>query len=936
MSANYDFNLIEAAWQRQWAETQAFRAANPGEPGAERPKYYVLDFFPYPSGAGLHVGHPLGYIASDIIARFQRMRGYNVLHPMGWDAFGLPAEQYAVETGVHPAITTRKNIETYRRQLQLIGLSYDWSREISTCEEKYYRWTQWIFLQIYNAWYDPEHRWTDRAGRQVIGAARPIDKLPIPMEIRSRGADAVADYQDGHRLAYLAEVPVNWCPALGTVLANEEVTNEGRSERGNHPVFRRPMKQWMLRITEYAERLLQDLEHLDWPAPIKLMQRNWIGRSDGAYIDFALADDSEGVIRVFTTRPDTVYGATYLVLAPEHRLTSLITTDAQRWPTEAYVAAAKRKSDLDRTSADKTKTGVFTGAYAINPVSRRRVPIWIADYVLATYGTGSIMGVPGSDKRDLEFAETFGLEVIQVVAPPSADTPWRGYEEDGFAVNSPAADALQRFEGHCDLNGLATQAAKRKITDWLEAHGLGEGAVQYKLRDWLFSRQRYWGEPFPILFRKDGRIECEPDASLPVSLPAMDDFRPTAGDDPNAEPQTPLSRAAHWARVQRHGVDLRREVNTMPNWAGSCWYYLRFLDPDNDRAFAAPTAERYWMTSPGADGAARPGGVDLYMGGAEHAVLHLLYARFWHKLLYDLGHVSTPEPFQKLFNQGMIGAAAYRDERGAYVDAAQVVDGAGRPAIEVADSAGPFYYEGRPVVREMGKMGKSLKNVVNPDSIIAEYGADTLRLYEMYLGPLEAGKPWNTRDIVGVHRFLQRVWRLVIAPRAADETQWEIHPRISATRNEAIERLLHKTIRKVQADIERFALNTAIAQMIVWSNEAQKAESIGRDQIERFILLLAPFAPHLCEELWRRLGHAESLSHAPWPQYDEALTVDDTIEMAVQVRGKLRGRIRVPPDASDEAIVAAAKAVESVAVELGDNPIQRAIVAKGRLVNLII
>ncbi|MCH8807539.1 MAG: leucine--tRNA ligase, partial [Planctomycetes bacterium] len=665
MSAEYAFNRIEPKWQQDWAERKAARAANPGAPGSEKPKYYVLDFFPYPSGAGLHVGHPLGYIASDIIARFKRMRGFNVLHPMGWDAFGLPAEQYAVETGVHPALTTRQNIETFARQLKLIGLGYDWDREFATCHEDYYRWTQWIFLQIYNSWYDPEWRWTDADGRQNVGAARPIDKLPIPPDVKAEGPAALEAYRDEHRLAYLAEVPVNWCPALGTVLSNEEVTNEGKSDRGNHPVYRRPLRQWMLRITEYAERLLADLERLDWPESIKLMQRNWIGRSEGAYVDFALAGepDDGNVIRVFTTRPDTLYGATYMVLAPEHRLVPVITTAEQRDAVNAYVEKAAHKSELDRTTDTKTKTGVFTGAYAINPVNRKRVPIWVADYVLMGYGTGSIMAVPGSDRRDLEFADTFGLEAIQIVAPPG-DEPWRGFESPGTAMNSPSDAEGELFTGQCHLNGLSTCDAKKKITAWLEERDLGAGTLQYKLRDWLFSRQRYWGEPFPIVYNEDGRPIGILDSELPVKLPEMEDFRPHASDDPHAEPRTPLSRAEDWITVRRDGKDYRRELNTMPQWAGSCWYYLRFLDAKNERAFADAKVERYWMGGLDSDGSPRAGGVDLYIGGAEHAVLHLLYARFWHKVLYDLGYVSTVEPFQRLFNQGLIQSFAYKDKRG--------------------------------------------------------------------------------------------------------------------------------------------------------------------------------------------------------------------------------------------------------------------------------
>jgi len=929
MSSSYDFNAIDEKWQRRWDESRAFRASNPGERGSERPKYYVLNFFPYPSGAGLHVGHPLGYIASDILSRFKRMRGFNVLHPMGWDAFGLPAEQYAVETGVHPRITTQKNIATYKRQLRMIGLGYDWEREVATCDVSYYRWTQWIFLQIYNSWYDPEERWTDQAGHDVIGRARPIDTLPIPHDVRDEGEDAVARFRDEHRLAHLAQVPVNWCPALGTVLANEEVTNEGRSERGNHPVFRRPLKQWILRITEYADRLLADLGQVDWPESIKLMQRNWIGRSEGAYVDFTLHAehvDNRHVIRVYTTRPDTLYGATYIVLAPEHRLVPIITTERQRTHVTEYVNTSAQRSDMDRTADSKTKTGVFSGAYAINPVNHRRIPIWVADYVLAGYGTGSIMAVPGSDRRDLEFAQTFGIDVVQVVQPPEG-VEWRGFEQPGVAVNSPSDADAERFEGQCDLNGLATPDAKRKMIEWLEARDFGEGAVQYKLRDWLFSRQRYWGEPFPILHDADGRTIAEDESNLPVELPEMDDFKPHAGDDPHAPPQTPLSRAADWVTVERDGRRLTHELNTMPQWAGSCWYYLRFTDPHNSQRFTSAVAERYWMGGRSDDGSAKTGGVDFYIGGAEHAVLHLLYARFWHKVLYDLGHVSTPEPFHKLFNQGYIQAPAFTDERGQYVDA---------NAIEQRNEQ--FFYNGRPVTRQFGKMGKSLKNVVNPDEIVREYGADTLRLYEMYMGPLEASKAWNTRDIIGVHRFLQRVWRLVIEPMDPDDASagWKLNGKLGEDRDEALERLLHKTIKKVEGDIARMALNTAIAQMIVWSNAAQKTRCLVRDQIERFILVLAPFAPHTCEELWERLGHERPLVSESWPEFDERLTVDEAVEIAVQINGKLRSRITVPADASDDALVETCKADKAVAGALGEKPIRRAIVVKGRLVNLIV
>ncbi len=929
MSTTYDFNEIERRWQTYWDRNETFHAANPGQPAADKPKFYVLDFFPYPSGAGLHVGHPLGYIASDIMARFMRMRGWNVLHPMGWDAFGLPAEQYAIETGVHPRVTTQRNIETYKRQLRTLGLSYDWDREIATCDESYYHWTQWIFHKIFNAWYDPEYRWSDADGREITGGARPIDKLPIPPEVKTQGDKAVEEYRDEHRLAYLAEVPVNWCPALGTVLSNEEVTNEGRSERGNHPVYRRPMRQWMLRITEYADRLLKDLDLLDWPEPIKIMQRNWIGRSEGAYVDFEIDADGPArgeVIRVFTTRPDTLFGATYMVLAPEHRLVPIITTDDHRHDVHAYVEQAKQKSELDRTADSKTKTGVFTGAYAINPVNRARVPIWVADYVLISYGTGSIMAVPGHDTRDLEFAETHGLEVIKVVEPPAGED-WRGFVGDGTSVNSPPDDG-EHFTGQCILNGLPTPEAKRTITRWLEERDMGEGTVQYKLRDWLFSRQRYWGEPFPILYRADGSITSVDEQELPVTLPAMDDFRPSASDDPNTLPQTPLARATEWVEVERHGRKFRRETNTMPQWAGSCWYYLRFCDPHNEHALIDRDVEQYWMRGRNADGSPKSGGVDLYIGGAEHAVLHLLYARFWHKVLYDLGHVSTPEPFHKLFNQGMIQAYTHRDARGVPIE---------HDRIELRGDEAYHRETGEKLTTTVEKMSKSLRNVVNPDSIVAEYGADTLRLYEMYMGPLEASKPWNTRDIIGVHRFLQRLWRLIV-PQATEgqPAPPPLNPLIGDHRDDELERLLHKTIRKVTEDVQKFAYNTAIAQMIVWVNEAGKARAIARDQVERFLLLLAPFAPHIAEELWQRLGHEQSLTYEAWPTFDEALTRDETVELAVQVKGKVRGHVTVPADADEEQVVAAALTLPNVAKDVGDKPIRRKILVRGRLINLIV
>ncbi|HEX7010647.1 MAG TPA: leucine--tRNA ligase, partial [Phycisphaeraceae bacterium] len=797
----YDPQAIEPRWQAHWEQHKTFKTPGPGDPGFDpgKPKFYVLDMFPYPSGVGLHVGHPLGYIATDIFARYKRMRGFNVLHPMGFDAFGLPAEQFAVEHGVHPAITTQRNIDNMIRQLKRIGLGYDWDRCIATTDPRYYKWTQWIFLQLYNAWFDPaqgkarpiaELEQALASGQYEIGPDGelvPVDPAggiePIvggPIGTR-KWQELTPDQQrallDEYRLAYIDEVPVNWCPGLGTVLANEEVTAEGRSERGNFPVYKRPLRQWMLRITAYAQRLLEDLDLVDWPEPIKLMQRNWIGPSQGAQVQFPLAygtaTSDQEVITVFTTRPDTLFGATYMVLAPEHPLVEAITTPEQYHEVNQYRQQAQSRSDVDRQAQAKAKTGVFTGAYAINPVNNAKIPIWIADYVLMGYGTGAIMAVPAHDERDFEFAKQFGLPIKAVVMPPDS---WLRHQSEQLPEEPGGTMACeletierirQRYleapgsfpeaytgEGQgvnsaneeVSLNGLPTPQAKQEITAWLQRKGLGRGTVQYKLRDWLFSRQRYWGEPFPLLHCPGGQIVPVGEDELPVELPPMEDFRPAASDDPDAPPQPPLGRAPDaWKYVERDGQKCTRELNTMPQWAGSCWYYLRFCDPRNDERFVGQEAERYWMTSRKKDGQAHAGGVDLYVGGVEHAVLHLLYARFWHKVLYDLGHVSTPEPFGRLFNQGYIQAHAYTDARGVYV-----------PADQVQQRDGKFYYQDQEVFEQFGKMGKSLKNAVAPDDVIAQYGADSLRLYLMYLGPLDQSKVWNTRDIVGVHRFLQR------------------------------------------------------------------------------------------------------------------------------------------------------------------------------------
>ena len=899
--SDYPFQSIEQKWQSFWETQKTFRT--PENVDTSKPKYYVLDMFPYPSGIGLHVGHPLGYIATDIVSRYKRMKGFNVLHPMGFDAFGLPAEQFAVEHGVHPRVTTENNIDNMLRQLKAIGLSYDWDRKLATTDVDYYKWTQWIFLKLFNSYYYSD-----------LDKARPIEELVSQLERTHEGWSGLSETDREailaeHRLAYLAEVPVNWCPQLGTVLANEEVTNEGRSERGNYPVFRRPLKQWMLRITSYSDRLADDLDGVDWPEPVKMMQRNWVGRSEGAHVDFPVSGLDEK-LRVFTTRPDTLFGATYMVLAPEHEWVDAITTPEYKAEVNAYRKATSEKTDIDRMSDSKTKTGVFTGGYATNPVNGTQIPIWIADYVLAGYGTGAIMAVPAQDERDWAFAEVYNLPIIRTVQPTEG-FDGKAFTGDGLAINSGF------------LNGLAIKEAKAKMIEWLEAEGHGQGTVNYKLRDWLFSRQRYWGEPFPILRGEDGSVRAVEEKDLPVALPPMEDFRPTATDDPNAPPRPPLSRAPEdWRIVEIDGKRYERELNTMPQWAGSCWYYLRFIDNKNDAAFAQSEKENYWMG---------PNGVDLYIGGVEHAVLHLLYARFWHKVLFDLGYVSTIEPFGRLFNQGYIQAYAYRDERGIAVEATETVDQDGKPAMEVQDQPGrKFFYKGQPVTQEYGKMGKSLKNAVSPDEVNEKYGCDTLRLYEMYMGPLEASKPWNTRDIVGVNRFLRRVWRNFV-----DEESGAILVSDHAA-TDAQMRILHKTIVRMTADMERMSFNTAIAALIEFIAEFVAADSIPRAVAEPFVLMLAPLAPHLAEELWQRMGHSESLAYAPWPVAEEKWLVEDTIKLVVQVNGKVRSTVHVPADASKEAILEASKSDENVARYLEGVSIQREIYVPGRLVNIVV
>ena len=868
--SEYNFSAIEKKWQKFWLENKTFKtdSAAPGE------KFYCLDMFPYPSGAGLHVGHPEGYTATDILCRYKRMKGFNVLHPMGWDAFGLPAEQYAVETGTHPAITTKKNVDRFREQIRALGFSYDWDREVNTTDPKYYKWTQWIFEQLYK-----------------------------------KG------------LAYVAEVPVNWCPALGTVLANEEVI-DGRSERGNHPVIRKPMRQWMLKITEYAERLLNDLDTLDWPEGIKEMQRNWIGKSTGALVDFGVefstgsTTSGDARITVYTTRCDTLFGATYMVLSPEHVLVgnwleSGVIKNADE--VTAYQKKAASKSDLERTELSKEKTGVkLEGVVGVNPVNGDRLPIFISDYVLASYGTGAIMAVPAHDERDFEFAKVFNLPIYQVVAPKDS--------EEGRAAGPSAAAERTPYHGSAAftdiatgvmvnsgfLNGLSVEDARPAMIKWLEEKGVGKAKTQYKLRDWLFSRQRYWGEPFPVIHWEDGTNTLVPEEDLPLTLPELADYKPTGTGEP------PLAKATEWVNVVdpetgRKGV---RETNTMPQWAGSCWYYLRYIDPTNDTAFADPELLRQWLP------------VDLYVGGAEHAVLHLLYARFWHKVLFDLGLVPTPEPFQRLVNQGMILGLAYKTKRGVLVPMDQIEWRDGKPYG--AEEGGELEL----LTEFPAKMSKSLKNVVNPDDVIRDYGADSLRLYEMFMGPLQAVKPWSTKGVEGVHRFLKRANRLVTETPVADRAMTKPEAKSLAT-----------MVKKVGEDLEAMAFNTGISAMMVYINEAEdfaKAGGLPREFLEKFVLCLAPFAPHLGEELWQFLGHDRSLAYEPWPKYDASALVEDEIEIPVQVMGKLRGRVMVPLAATPADMEAAAKANEDVAKFLEGKTIVKVVAVPKRMVNFVV
>jgi leucyl-tRNA synthetase len=942
---------IEARWQDLWEREGTFDAPNPGggELGGpaeitDRPKKYIMDMFPYPSGAGLHVGHPLGYIATDVYARYQRMTGHNVLHTLGFDAFGLPAEQYAVQTGTHPRITTEANIATMRRQLRRLGLGHDRRRSFATIDPDYYKWTQWIFLQIFNSWYDPEAkkaRPIDELVEQFASGARPTpDGRPWQEMTAAERADLLGEY----RLAYASDSPVNWCPGLGTVLANEEVTADGRSERGNFPVFKANLRQWMMRITAYADRLLDDLNVLDWPEAIKLQQRNWIGRSEGARVDFPVKKhspihyggeaDGEAKITVFTTRPDTLFGATYMVLAPEHELVEKIVpatwpegthevwTGGHATPAEAvdeYRKQAAAKSDVERQAEAKDKTGVFTGAYAVNPVSGEPVPVFIADYVLMGYGTGAIMAVPAHDSRDFAFARAFELPMRCVVTPGDGRGTDPAQWDDAFV--SYEATITNSSGNGISLDGLSVVAAKAAVTEWLAEHGIGEGTVNFRLRDWLFSRQRYWGEPFPIVYDEDGVAHPLPASMLPVELPEVDDYSPRTfdPDDADTSPETPLSRNEEWVTVQLDLGDglktYRRETNTMPNWAGSCWYELRYLDPHNSECLVDPGAERYWM---GPREGQPAGGVDLYVGGAEHAVLHLLYARFWHKVLYDLGHISSFEPFHKLFNQGMITAYVYRDARGFPV-----------PAAEVEEIDGRLVFNGEPVTREAGKMGKSLKNTVTPDEICADYGADTLRLYEMAMGPLDVSRPWETRAVIGSYRFLQRLWRNIVDEATGEATVVDDEP------DEETLRALHKAMDGMRGDMEALRFNTAIAKATELNNHVTKLRWVPRSVAESMVLLVAPLAPHIAEELWHKLGHQESVAYVPYPMADPELVQDETVTCVVQIKGKVRARLEVPPGISEHELEKLAVENETIVAALGGAGIRKVIVRAPKLVNIV-
>ena len=893
--AKYNLQEIETKWQAYWEEHQTFKTGT----DKSKPKYYCLDMFPYPSGAGLHVGHPEGYTATDIICRYKRSRGFNVLHPMGWDAFGLPAEQYAIQTGTHPAITTKKNCDNFRRQIKRLGLSYDWNKEVNTTDPKYYKWTQWIFKRLYGTWFDEDQQ-----------KGRPIEELPIPADVEAKGAAEVRKYKDGKRLAYYADAQVWWCKHCKIVCANEEVLNDGSHEKcGTKEVERRNLKQWLMRIPLYGDRLLKGLDKLDWPQGVKDMQKNWIGKSYGAEVDFPIADangkPTEKKLRVYTTRCDTLFGATYMVVAPEHAMVPELTTAEQKAAVEEYVHAAALKSDLDRTELAKEKTGVFTGSYAVNPLTGTKIPVWVADYVLTGYGTGAIMAVPAHDTRDFDFAKKFNLPVICIMEPdascpedvrPKVLAGEACWAADGTYINSQN-DTL------C-LNGLNKKQGIAKVIEWLEANKIGKATVNYKLRDWLFSRQRYWGEPFPIIHWEDGEISTVDDSELPVLLPELKDYKPGDGG------QSPLANATEWLQVvDKNGRKGIRETNTMPQWAGSCWYYLRYIDACNGDAFVAKELEKYWMP------------VDLYVGGAEHAVLHLLYSRFWHKVLFDLGLVSTDEPFQKLFNQGMILAFAYEDAAGSKV-----------PTDEVEEKNGKFFKKGTDIELKqiVAKMSKSLKNVVNPDDVVRDYGADSLRLYEMFMGPLDAVKPWQTKGIEGMNRFLGRAWRSVVG----DDDAAPVY--VDETAPEAIEKVMHQTVIKVTSDIENMSFNTAISQLMIFNNEMMKMDKRYREPCETFVKLLHPFAPHIAEEMWSILGHNESLTNVAWPEADHSKAVENTVEVVFQVNGKVRAKASVAKDMDKAALEKLAMDNDRVKEFMNGKTVVKSIVVPGKLVNIVV
>lgn len=907
MSSRYQPATIEPKWQKYWEENKTFRTPGPGDADFDgsKPKYYVLDMFPYPSGAGLHVGHPEGYTATDILGRWKKMSGYNVLHPMGWDAFGLPAEQYAVATGTHPSITTKKNIETFKGQIKALGFGYDWDREVSTASPDYYRWTQWIFSLLFDTWYDHEAK-----------KGRPISELPVPSELEGKERQ---DYINSKRLAFIDEIAVWWCPELGTVLANEEV-NDGLSERGGFPCHREPMRQWMLRITDYADRLLEDLDTVEWPEETKKQQAEWIGKSLGAEVWFEVpgaqlpdalakekrfrhANNGDAEFAVFTTRPDTLFGATYMVLAPEHPLVALVTTAEQKKAVEDYCQKAASRSERDR-SAGKEKTGVFTGGYATNPVNGKALPIWVGDYVLDSYGTGAIMAVPAHDERDFDFAVEFKLPIVSVYE--SKAEPKREYTDaDGVTHYCTPDDGISQNSDF--LNGKSVAEAKEAIIEHLESKGAGVAKVNFRLRDWIFSRQRYWGEPFPILLGDDGEIKLVPENELPLELPDLPDFQPTG------RPEPLLSKAEDWVKVtDAQGKTWTRETNTMPNWAGSCWYYLRYLDPKNDVEAWSKEKEQYWMP------------VDLYIGGKEHAVLHLLYARFWHKVLFDRGYVSTAEPFKKLFHQGLITAFAYEIPETKSLIPSDMVE-------EYADGKYRNKETGQELRQTTAKMSKSLKNVVNPDDVIAEHGADALRIYEMFMGPLEASKPWNTRAVDGVTRFLNRSFRLY---DGGEGLRANLQDR-GAAGDQDLEKALHRCIKKVTEDLESMSFNTAVAAMMIFVNEGTaKVEALSHSQLSRYAQILSVFAPHLGEELWSMLGYEGSVSLTDWPAFDENLCKQDELTYPIQINGKLRVKMNLDAEASKE--IVEQKAREAAHSYLEGKTVKKVIVVPKRLVNFVV